>query len=108
MLEGNAKVYLAMGGNFLSAMSDTKLIAKAMNRCQLTAFISTKLNRNHLVTGQKSLILPCLGRTEVDEQTTGNQFVGVEIQWALYIVQGHMKLMIIIRSSNCYWNRNNS
>ena len=92
MLEGNAKVYLAMGGNFLSAMSDTKLIAKAMNRCQLTAFISTKLNRNHLVTGQKSLILPCLGRTEVDEQTTGNQFVTVENSMGIvHSSQGHMK-----------------
>ena len=92
MLEGNAKVYLAMGGNFLSAMSDTKLIAKAMNRCQLTAFISTKLNRNHLVTGQKSLILPCLGRTEVDEQTTGNQFVSVENSMGIvHSSQGHMK-----------------
>ena len=92
MLEGNAKVYLAMGGNFLSAMSDTKLIAKAMNSCQLTAFISTKLNRNHLVTGQKSLILPCLGRTEVDEQTTGNQFVSVENSMGIvHSSQGHMK-----------------
>ena len=92
MLEGNAKVYLAMGGIFLSAMSDTKLIAKAMNRCQLTAFISTKLNRNHLVTGQKSLILPCLGRTEVDEQTTGNQFVSVENSMGIvHSSQGHMK-----------------
>lgn len=92
MLEGNAKVYLAMGGNFLSAMSDTKLIAKAMNRCKLTAFISTKLNRNHLVTGQKSLILPCLGRTEVDEQNTGKQFVSVENSMGIvHSSQGHMK-----------------
>tara|TARA_B100001250_G_scaffold399748_1_gene409472 strand:- start:363 stop:2066 length:1704 start_codon:yes stop_codon:yes gene_type:complete len=92
MLEGNAKVYLAMGGNFLSAMSDTKLIAKAMNRCQLTTFVSTKLNRNHLVTGKKSLILPCLGRTEVDEQNTGKQFVSVENSMGIvHSSQGHMK-----------------
>ena len=92
MLEGNAKVYLAMGGNYLSAMSDTKLIAKAMNSCQLTAFVSTKLNRNHLVTGKKSLILPCLGRTEVDEQTTGKQFVSVENSMGIvHSSQGHMK-----------------
>lgn len=92
MLEGNAKVYLAMGGNYLSAMSDTKLIAKAMNNCQLTAFVSTKLNRNHLVTGKKSLILPCLGRTEVDEQTTGKQFVSVENSMGIvHSSQGHMK-----------------
>ena len=92
MLEGNAKVYLAMGGNFLSAMSDTKLIAKAMNNCELTVFVSTKLNRNHLVTGKKSLILPCLGRTEIDKQTTGNQFVSVENSMGIvHSSQGHIK-----------------
>ena len=74
-----------MGGNFLSAMSDTKLIAKAMNNCELTVFISTKLNRNHLVTGKKSLILPCLGRTN-DKQLSGNQFVTVENSMGIVIV----------------------
>ena len=28
--------------------------------------ISTKLNRSHLITGKEALILPCLGRTEID------------------------------------------
>ena len=73
-------------------MSDTKLIAKAMNNCELTVFISTKLNRNHLVTGKKSLILPCLGRTEIDKQLGGNQFVTVENSMGIvHSSVGHMK-----------------
>ena len=92
MIEGNGKVFLAMGGNYLSAMSDTKLIAEAMNHCELTVFVSTKLNRNHLVTGKKSLILPCLGRTEIDIQSGGNQFVTVENSMGIvHSSQGHMK-----------------
>ena len=92
MIEGNGKVFLAMGGNYLSAMSDTKLIAEAMNQCELTVFVSTKLNRNHLVTGKKSLILPCLGRTEIDIQSGGNQFVTVENSMGIvHSSQGHMK-----------------
>ena len=78
MLDGDAKVFLSMGGNFLSAMSDTKAIARAMKKCSLTACVSTKLNRNHIVTGERALILPCLGRTEIDEQDSGTQFVTVE------------------------------
>ena len=92
MIDGKGKLFLAMGGNFLSAMSDTKLIAKAMNNCELTVFISTKLNRNHLVTGKKSLILPCLGRTEIDKQLSGNQFVTVENSMGIvHSSVGHMK-----------------
>ena len=92
MIDGKGKVFLAMGGNFLSAMSDTKLIAKAMNNCELTVFVSTKLNRNHLVTGKKSLILPCLGRTEIDKQVSGSQFVTVENSMGVvHSSVGHMK-----------------
>jgi anaerobic selenocysteine-containing dehydrogenase len=49
-----------------------------MQRCGLTVQISTKLNRAHLVTGERALILPCLGRTERDVQLSGEQFVTVE------------------------------
>ena len=45
---------------------------------RLTAHVSTKLNRAHLVTGRTALILPCLGRTEIDRQAAGEQFVTVE------------------------------
>src|SRR5438132_14296870 len=75
MYQGKAKVFFAMGGNFLSATPDTEFTAKALERCRLTVHVSTKLNRAHLITGEQALILPCLGRTEVDLQATGPQFV---------------------------------
>ena len=70
--------FLALGGNFLSAAPDTEYTAAALQRCEWTVQISTKLNRSHLVTGKQALILPCLGRTERDEQESGPQFVTVE------------------------------
>jgi len=78
MGEGKAKVFLAMGGNFLSATPDTEYTAKALQNCDLTVQVSTKLNRSHLVHGKEAIILPCLGRTEIDEQSGGMQFVSVE------------------------------
>ncbi len=78
MHAGQVQVFFAMGGNFLSATPDTEFTAAALRRCSLTAHVATKLNRSHLVTGRTALILPCLGRTEVDRQKTGEQFVTVE------------------------------
>jgi molybdopterin-dependent oxidoreductase alpha subunit len=78
MHEGRAKIFFALGGNFLSATPDTEYTAAALRRCRLTAHVSTKLNRAHLVTGEQALILPCLGRTEIDRQASGPQFVSVE------------------------------
>ncbi len=66
MHRGDAKVFLALGGNFLQATPDTDLTAEALQKCELTCQISTKLNRSHLVTGRTALILPCLGRSERD------------------------------------------
>jgi len=78
MLEGKIRFFFAMGGNFLSATPDTELTAKALAKCRLTAHVSTKLNRAHLITGEIAVILPCLGRSEIDRQRTGEQFVTVE------------------------------
>ena len=78
MHEGKAKVFFALGGNFLSATPDTDYTARALQRCRLSVQVSTKLNRSHLVTGAEALILPCLGRTERDRQAGGEQFVSVE------------------------------
>jgi anaerobic selenocysteine-containing dehydrogenase len=66
MHAGKVRVFFALGGNFLSATPDTELTAEALARCKLTVHVSTKLNRAHLVTGERALILPCLGRSEVD------------------------------------------
>ncbi len=69
-----AKVFIALGGNFVSAASDTSYTAAALQNCDLTVSISTKLNRTHLTAGRTALILPTLGRTEQDK----NRFVTVE------------------------------
>ncbi len=78
MHRGEAKVFFAMGGNFLSATPDTEFTAEALTRCSLTVHVSTKLNRSHLIAGQQALILPCLGRTDRDLQKAGAQLVSVE------------------------------
>ncbi len=78
MHEGRAKVFIAMGGNFLSATPDTQFTAAALSKCSLTVQISTKLNRSHLVTGKEAIILPCLGRTDIDMRGGEVQFVSCE------------------------------
>ena len=78
MLNGEVCLFMGMGGNLVSAMSDTEQVANGMRNVDLTVQVSTKLNRSHLVTGREALILPCLGRTEIDQQPSGEQFVTVE------------------------------
>ena len=78
MHEKKAKVFIGMGGNFISATPDTEFTAEALNNCNLTVQVSTKLNRSHLIHGKKALILPCLGRSEKDYQISGEQFISVE------------------------------
>ena len=78
MHEGKIQFFLGMGGNFLAATPDTEYSATALQRCRVTAHVSTKLNRAHLITGNIALILPCLGRSEIDRQDSGDQFVTVE------------------------------
>lgn len=78
MRDDKVRVFFCMGGNFLSATPDTKVTAQGLRNVDLTVQVSTKLNRSHLVTGKTALILPCLGRTELDIQTKGKQFVTVE------------------------------
>ncbi|MFN4082920.1 MAG: FdhF/YdeP family oxidoreductase [Bacteroidia bacterium] len=72
------KVFIAMGGNFLSATPDTKYTAEALRNCDLTVQISTKLNRSHLIVGKEALILPTLGRSDKDELNGEAQFVSCE------------------------------
>lgn len=76
--DGEAKVFFAMGGNFVGATPDTEVTEAAIRRASLTVHVSTKLNRSHAVTGRRALILPTLGRTDKDVQATGKQFVTVE------------------------------
>ena len=78
MLDGRARVFFGMGGNFAIATPDTEATARGLRRCDLTVHVTTKLNRSHLVHGRDALILPCLGRTEIDIQAGGPQGVTVE------------------------------
>ncbi|MFJ5730849.1 FdhF/YdeP family oxidoreductase [Streptomyces paradoxus] len=78
MRDGRVRVFVALGGNFVSAAPDTDLTERALRNCELTVQISTKLNRSHAVAGRQALILPCLGRTEADLRSAGEQQVTVE------------------------------
>jgi molybdopterin-dependent oxidoreductase alpha subunit len=92
MREGRARFFFALGGNFLSATPDTERTAEGLRRCRLTVQVSTKLNRAHLVTGREALILPCLGRSERDQQAGGAQFVTVEDSMGIvHASQGPLK-----------------
>lgn len=72
------KVWMSLGGNLLGAISDTNLAEAAMRKTRLSVQLSTKLNRSHIITGEEALILPVLGRTEIDMQESGPQYVTVE------------------------------
>ena len=78
MRRGGCKVFFAMGGNFAAATPDTLQTWAGLRQCDLTVHVATKLNRSHVVHGRAALILPCLGRTEIDMQASGAQGVTVE------------------------------
>src|SRR3989344_4124950 len=78
MRDGRARVFFAMGGNFAAATPDTPTTWAALQRCELTVHVATKFNRSHTVHGREALVLPCLGRTEVDHQASGPQHISVE------------------------------
>ena len=73
-----AKVFFAMGGNFLSATPDTTYTAEALRKLRLSVHVSTKLNRSHLVHGQEALILPTLSRSDKDMVNGELQFISTE------------------------------
>lgn len=78
LLDKSSKVLICLGGNIAQAAADTEKTHQALQNSELNVQISTKLNRSHLCIGKNALILPCLGRTEIDIQKTGEQFITVE------------------------------
>ncbi|MET0724821.1 MAG: FdhF/YdeP family oxidoreductase [Leifsonia sp.] len=78
MQRGDIRFWMGMGGNLVAAISDTQLAERAMRGTEMTVQVSTKLNRSHAVVGAEAIILPTLGRTEIDIQASGPQFVSVE------------------------------
>lgn len=81
--DGAATVMIGMGGNFLRAVPDTEVAEKALRGADLTVQVSTKLNRSHVIGGDTAIILPPLGRTEIDTGPNGDQFVTVEDSMSL-------------------------
>jgi anaerobic selenocysteine-containing dehydrogenase len=78
MHEKKAKVFIALGGNFVPAAPDTNYTSEALRNCDLSVHISTKLNRSHLVHGKTALILPCLGRSDKDIKNGKPNYLSVE------------------------------
>jgi len=79
MLDGTGQAFIGLGGNFARATPDSALVSKALARQRLTVHIATKPNHSHLMPGETSFILPCLGRTEIDVNSSGQtQIVSVE------------------------------
>jgi molybdopterin-dependent oxidoreductase alpha subunit len=78
MIDGRAKVFIGLGGNFVRAVPDWAVAEAAMRSLNLTVAVSTKLNRGHLVHGRQALILPSLARSDIDMQARGRQSVTVE------------------------------
>ncbi len=78
MRDGRIKVWFALGGNLVGAISDTGVSEDAIQQLELSVQVSTKLNRSHAVIGEEALILPTMGRSEIDIQADGEQFVSVE------------------------------
>ena len=92
MRDGRAKVFMAAGGNFVSATPDREQTEAAMRRLRLTVQVSTKLNRSHVVTGETALILPTLGRTERHIAGGDEQVVTVEDSMGVvHPSRGHLK-----------------
>ncbi|MEB8341942.1 FdhF/YdeP family oxidoreductase [Streptomyces endophyticus] len=91
MRRGDVKVFVGMGGNFALAAPDTPYTYEALRTCELTVQVSTKLNRSHLVHGRRALILPCLGRTEKDQQRGGLQSTSVEDSMSMVHLSVGMK-----------------
>lgn len=78
IVEQRSKALICLGGNFAVALPDHETCFPAMRGLELSVHIGTKLNRSHLLTGKETLLLPCLGRTELDEQSGVRQSVTVE------------------------------
>ena len=78
ILARKLQAFIGLGGNFVRAVPETVLMEEAWREIPLTVQVSTKLNRNHVIHGRQSYILPCLGRIEIDRQAGGPQDVTIE------------------------------
>src|SRR3546814_7882787 len=78
MREGRSRACIALGGNLSVAIPDPKACFEAFRKLDLSVNILTKFNRTCLLLARETIILPCLGRTELDVQEHGPQWITVE------------------------------
>lgn len=78
MITAEVRAFIALGGNVVRAAPDQVRVESAWRELGLTVGIATKLNRSHVLHGKKAYLLPCLGRIEIDRQTSGPQAVTIE------------------------------
>ena len=78
ILDGSMQALIALGGNLARSVPDCARMEAAWPRLRLTVHIATKLNRSHLSPGAVAFILPCLGRTDRDQQDSGPQAITIE------------------------------
>jgi molybdopterin-dependent oxidoreductase alpha subunit len=78
ILDGSVRAFIGLGGNFARAVPERSLIEPAWMRMRLSVEVATKLNHTHLLPAEKTFLLPCLGRIDVDQQATGPQAVSME------------------------------
>jgi molybdopterin-dependent oxidoreductase alpha subunit len=91
-VNGTARVFIGLGGNFVRATPDTNATEPALSKADLTVQISTKLNRSHVMCGDTAIILPTLGRTDIDIAGGERQRVTVEDSMGLvHASQGTLK-----------------
>ena len=83
LFDGKVRAFISLGGNLLRAVPDQQRMEDAWPRQDLTVMVSTKLNRSHLFPGKHAYILPCLTRSEIDEQTGGPQAVTSEDSFSM-------------------------
>src|SRR6266550_8446022 len=91
MMRGDVKIFVGMGGNFVLAAPDPAYTFPAVQKCELTIQVSTKLNRSHLIHGRDALMLPCLSRTEKDHGKEGLQGITVEDSMSMVHLSYGMK-----------------
>jgi len=91
LLDGNIRAFLGLGGNFGVAAPDSPRLLAALQRTRLTVHIATKLNRTHLFPGATGLLLPSLGRTDIDARSSAVQVISVEDSMSMTHASGGIK-----------------
>jgi len=83
ILDGGVRAMLCMGGNLVRALPDSARLEQAWGGLDLTVSVATKLNRTHLFPGRTAFVLPCLSRSEIDDQNGVNQWISIEDSFSM-------------------------